>query len=214
MAASGWLRGWFGRGHAPAEDERWVVVDCETSGLDPARDELLSIGAVAVRRRGPQVAVVPSDSFEAVIRPQRPSAADNILVHGIGRAAQEAGLPAGRAVADFVHWAGAAPLIAFHAPFDRAFIQRACTRDRIAPPSGTWLDLAGLAPALCPQQRADTLDAWLAAFGLNPVARHSAPGDALATALLLIRLLAIARAQGASGLKALRHLSRSARWIA
>lgn len=214
MAAGRWLRNWFGRRHPADGAQRWIVVDCETSGLDPAHDELLSIGAVAVQVRGLQAAIVPSDSFEAVIRPQRTSATDNILVHGIGRAAQEAGLPAERAMEDFVRWAGAAPLIAFRAPFDRAFILRACTRDRVTPPPGTWLDLAELAPALCPQQRADTLDAWLAAFGLAPVARHSAPGDALATALLLIRLLAIAGAQGAHGVQALRHLSRSARWIA
>ena len=38
---------WFRR--TPLEPARWVVIDCETSGLDAARDRLLSVGAVCVR---------------------------------------------------------------------------------------------------------------------------------------------------------------------
>jgi hypothetical protein len=42
---------WFRR--TPLEGARWVVIDCETSGLDAARDRLLSVGAVRARwRRG------------------------------------------------------------------------------------------------------------------------------------------------------------------
>ena len=41
------LVSWFRR--TPLEGARWVVIDCETSGLDAARDRLLSVGAVAVR---------------------------------------------------------------------------------------------------------------------------------------------------------------------
>ena len=32
---------------APPADE-WVVLDCETTGLDPHRDEIISIGAVRI----------------------------------------------------------------------------------------------------------------------------------------------------------------------
>ena len=44
--------------------ERWVVVDTETSGLDPQRDALLAVGAVAVDADGIRVA----DSFEVVLQ--------------------------------------------------------------------------------------------------------------------------------------------------
>ena len=39
------LRNWMGA--APADGGRWVVLDAESSGLNPERDRLLSIAAVA-----------------------------------------------------------------------------------------------------------------------------------------------------------------------
>jgi DNA polymerase III epsilon subunit-like protein len=41
---------------------RWVAIDCETSGLNPARDRLLAVGAVAVR----EARIEPADSFHAL----------------------------------------------------------------------------------------------------------------------------------------------------
>ena len=61
------LRRWFGggppAGAAPVPG-RWVVVDTDTSGLDPLRDRLLAIGGVAVDDRG----ILLEDSFEIVLR--------------------------------------------------------------------------------------------------------------------------------------------------
>ena len=34
------------------DDSRWVVLDVESSGLDPRRDRLLAVAAVAVRVQG------------------------------------------------------------------------------------------------------------------------------------------------------------------
>jgi len=61
---------------------RWVVLDCESSGLDPERDRLLSLGAVAVR----EGRIDHADSFSAVLREAEASGPQNILVHGIGGA--------------------------------------------------------------------------------------------------------------------------------
>jgi len=208
-------RDWWMRRHKgdPQTEQRWVVVDCETSGLDPEHDELLSIGAVGVRVLGATAEIIAGDSFEVLVRPLRTSDDDNVLVHGIGRAAQQSGQDPAVALTDFSAWVDGAPLIAFHAPFDRAFIQRACGRAKVAPPPRNWLDLAQLAPALWPQRRARALDDWLAAFELSAPGRHSAPGDALATALLLALMLPVAQRQGAQGIEALRRTANAMRWI-
>ncbi len=50
---------WFQR--TSIRTARWVVLDCETSGLDIARDRLLSVGAVAVRSGRVELA----DCFDA-----------------------------------------------------------------------------------------------------------------------------------------------------
>ena len=66
----GLLARWFGaRDALPLRTARWVVVDCETSGLDAARDRLLSIGAVAVRAGRIELA----EAFSALLRQDAPS---------------------------------------------------------------------------------------------------------------------------------------------
>ena len=52
---------------------RWVVVDVETTGLDPARDALLAIAAVAIHWRDGEPQLVPLDRFECLVRPDRKS---------------------------------------------------------------------------------------------------------------------------------------------
>ena len=186
----GWLRSILGgaaRPAAGASATRWVVLDCETTGLDTERDTLLAIGAVAVTG----ARIVPADSFVQVLRPPQASGRDNILVHRIGRQAQQDGADPAQACDAFLEYAGDAVLVAFHAAFDRAFLERAVRGSLGRRLSARWLDLAALAPALHPGVRARALDEWLAHFGITMPAgrRHEASADAFATAMLFLRLM-------------------------
>lgn len=210
------MRAWFGRLFGAAAPvalraARWVVVDCETSGLDPARDRLLAVGAVAVR--GGRIEL--GESFSAVLRQDAPSEPANILVHGIGGEAQRNGRPAAQALREFSEFLGDGLPVAFHAPFDDAVLCRAMTQvPGLRAPRG-WLDLARLAPALHPgpDRARRALDDWLAEFGIACPARHDALADAYATAQLLLILLAEAERQGAGTVDRLRRLELSGRWI-
>ncbi len=191
-----------------SRDGRWVVVDVETSGLDTARDVVLAIGAVAVHRGRVSVA----DSFEVVVRPQRTSARENILVHGIGEEAQRGGLAPEHACRMFVDYAGAAPLVAFHAAFDRGFLMRAVRTYVDLPLDNAWLDLAELAPVLHPKVKARTLDEWLLHFDIDVGQRHHASSDAFATAMLFLRLLAAVAPQERVAARLLQQAAQ-ARWL-
>lgn len=182
-----WLGGLRGSGKQPAvtSPRRWLVVDVETTGLDPRSDTLLAIGAVAVV----DGRVVADDSIELTLRPANISSRSNILIHGIGESAQRDGLDPQLACQQFLDFAAGAPLIAFHAEFDRAFLGRAvlaCSGSRMTSP---WLDLAALAPVVEPQARARDLDEWLAHGAIDVDQRHRAIDDAFATAMLLLRTL-------------------------
>jgi DNA polymerase-3 subunit epsilon len=85
---------WFGR--TPIAQARWVSIDCETSGLDPARDRLLSVGAVAVGAQRIEL----SSAFHSLVKQEAASPASNILVHGIGGDAQRTGRQADDVVRD------------------------------------------------------------------------------------------------------------------
>lgn len=200
---------WLGRDGVDAEPlraARWIVVDCESSGLDPDRDRLLSIGAVVVQGGR----IHHADSYSAVLRQAEASAVDNILVHGIGAQAQLGGRDQAEAMAEFARFAAGARPAAFHAPFDRALLARADASWK-----RRWLDLAQLAPALYPALAASrkSLDAWLEAFAIGHPARHDALADAYATAQLLLVLLAEADRQGLQAVRDLHAAERGRRWL-
>ena len=191
---------WFRR--TPIEGARWVVIDCETSGLDAARDRLLSVGAVAVRDGVAEL----QDFFQARIQQAIPSARENIVIHGIGADAQRAGRALGEVMRGLDAFVGERLPVAFHAPFDAAVLRRHGLGTR-----AKWLDLAALAPALFPQRGRDDspLEHWLAAFGIAARARHDALGDAFTTAQLLLVALAEAKRQGVTSVEALRAAASS-----
>jgi DNA polymerase-3 subunit epsilon len=197
---------WFRR--TPVDTARWVVVDCETSGLDIARDRLLSVGAVAVREGRVELA----DAFEARVRQDRPSAPENIVIHGIGGDAQVLqGRELDLVVGEFTGYLDDGVPVAFHAAFDAGILRRHGVK-----PRAPWLDLAGLAPALYPAlgRKDSSLDHWLAAFGIPAQARHDALGDAFATAQLLLVLLNEAKRQRLDTVEALMKTERAGRWLA
>lgn len=167
---------------------RFVVVDVETSGLDPRRDRLLAIGAVAVEAGR----LRPGEGYDVTVHNPAPSARANILVHGISPDAQTAGLAADVALMGFLELARHDVLVAFHAGFDQTVLQRALREQLGIRLPNLWLDVAYLAPALVPEARPGNrnLDDWLTHFGLRAHSRHNAAYDAYATAELLLILLA------------------------
>ena len=64
---------------APAESVRFVVLDTETTGLDPRRDRIITIGAIAVREGD----ILLDDTFEVMCRLDYNRS--SVTVHGITR---------------------------------------------------------------------------------------------------------------------------------
>jgi DNA polymerase-3 subunit epsilon len=206
-----WRRRRAARG-ALATRQRWVVVDCETSGLDVKTDRLLSIGAVAVS----EARLVLEDSFVAVLRQPRASGTANILIHGISGTAQQHGVPAADALRDFAAYAARDPLVGFHVAFDRAMLTRVAGEHGLAFAGRIWLDLAELLPVLFDTlgKRCKGLDDWLGAFSIRHPARHDALGDAYATAQLFQVALAEAQRHGLRSVRDLMGAGTSRKWVA
>ena len=210
---AGWLRRWLRRDDAGSADPalaptRWVVIDVETTGLDPTRDEVLAIGAVTITEGRLSIA----DSLEIAVRPTRASGRDNILVHGIGAGAQLAGTEPAQAARELRDHVADAALLAWHAAFDRAFIERLFRAAGLGVLPNRWIDLAALAPVIAPGVRARDLDEWLRSTGVPVDQRHHAAGDAWATAMLFTRLLdGVAPHERTPG--ALARRIEQARWL-
>jgi DNA polymerase III subunit epsilon len=218
----GWLDAL--RGRQPVVDEaRWVMLDVETSGLDPHRDRLLAIAAIAMRIDWPaqRLAIVPGDSFEVVLRQTGAQAGvqtdaawrDNILLHGIGVQRQQQGMEPAAALQAFADFAGASPLLAFHAAFDRALIARFAKQHLGRDLPNPWVDIEQLCAVTHEQVRARSLDEWMAHFGIRCAVRHQAAADTLAECELLQRIWPQVAAQCTSW-RDVQRLAAQQRWVA
>jgi DNA polymerase-3 subunit epsilon len=196
------------------EARRWIVLDVETTGLNPHSDRLLAIAAVAldVSPDFERISIVIGDSYEAVLKQDLASNKDNILVHHIGAQAQSEGRPPLEVLNEFQSWVGQCPLLAFHSAFDEAMLNRAYALAGLKPLQNEWLDIEPLAKITGVNPSLRALDDWLGHFGIECAVRHQAAADTFATAELLMRLWPYLKRE-ASSWSSLRHIARQANWI-
>ncbi len=104
----------------PGPPDEVVAFDCETTGLDPRRDDIVSIAAI--RLRGNRI--LTSERFEAVIRPEARMRADAIKIHRLREADVEAGKRIQTIIPQFLHFIGGRPLVGYYVEFDVRMIDK------------------------------------------------------------------------------------------
>ena len=204
----------IGFGKLKSEPHRWVVLDVETTGLDPSCDRLLAIAAIAIEvtPNFTRPSIILGDSYEAVLKQDLASDKDNILVHHIGVGARTSGRLAVEVLEEFRDWVADSPLLAFHAPFDQGMINRAYRLHGLATLQNDWIDIELLAVVSGLNSKARALDDWLQFFGIDCAVRHQAAADTLATCELLLCLWSFINKE-AKSLNDLKNLAKMATWI-
>ncbi|WP_406227723.1 PolC-type DNA polymerase III [Pseudomonas siliginis] len=174
-------------------EQRWVVLDLETTGLNMSKDRVLSIGAVVIE----DGAIDFRQQFERTLQCRELKLSPSVLIHGLGPNAIAAGSDPAEALLELLEFIGDSPVLAFHAPFDQHMLGRAVKEHLGHKLQHVFLDVADIAPFLCPQAqiREAGLDEWIEWFRLEVFERHNASADALATAELALILFSRARAQ-------------------
>lgn len=190
---------------------RYVVVDVETSGLNMRKDRLISIGAVSVTGG----IIDPLDTFQVVLRQDEVSSHENILIHGIGGSAQSDGVEPAEALLRFLDFIGKAPLVAYHAEFDQAMIERAAREYLGIGLELRWIDLAWVLPELFRERISSQvqLDDWLNQFGIGNFMRHNAVADAYATAQLLQVAVTRGALSGKESAQSFFDTEKARRWL-
>ena len=176
----------------PLEALVLVVFDTEATGLNPAEgDEIISIGAVKVA--GGKVRA--RETFHSLANPGRPSSPAAIEVHGIGDAQLRDARPLTEVLPRFAAFAHDAVLVGHNVAFDMALLRKhpQATGGLLTQPV---LDTMLLSAILHPHQPSHSLDSLMRRFGIPPAERHTALGDALMTANLLVCLLPLLTARG------------------
>ena len=114
-----WLRRRHGDGEwaallQPPPAGEWVSLDLETTGLDPARDHILSLAAVPVR----DGRVWLSERFERRVHTARAFGIDSIRHHRITPDEASTGDQVTDVVREFLHWLGSRRLLGYNLGFD------------------------------------------------------------------------------------------------
>jgi len=182
----------------PIEQVRFVVLDCETTGLNPRTDRIITIGAVAVR----DGEIVLGDSFESLLKVTENTSA--VTVHGITRDESLKGIEESEALEGFLDYLQDGVIVGHHIGHDIASLDAACARHWDVALLNRSLDTMDLtlhlerdgAFAGRPPIRKFTLDALCEMFGVIPHDRHTASGDAFITAQIFLRLVRLATRMG------------------
>lgn len=105
---------------APPPDE-WVALDCETTGLDTRRDEIVAIAAVRIRGNR----ILCSERLELLVRPDRRAvSADSVRVHRLRERDVAEGMASDEAMHQLLRFIGSRPLVGYYLEFDVAMIDR------------------------------------------------------------------------------------------
>ena len=104
---------------APPKDE-WVTLDCETTGLDVRRDQIVSIGAVRIVGNR----LLTSQRLELLVRPERAPSAGSVRVHRLRERDVAAGMKPEVAMRCLLEFIGSRPLVGYYLEFDVAMINR------------------------------------------------------------------------------------------
>ena len=171
---------------------RQVVLDTETTGLDPALGHRVIelAGVELVNRR------LTGRTFHRYLNPQRPSDPGALEVHGLTEEFLSDKPPFGDVAEEFLEFVREAQLVIHNAPFDTAFLDAELRRldlPGIARHASGVLDTLRLAKELHPGKR-NSLDALCERYGVDHSAR-TLHGALLDARLLAEAYLAMTRGQ-------------------
>ncbi|MCC4265892.1 3'-5' exonuclease [Oceanimonas baumannii] len=173
----------------PYQGNDIIAIDTETTGLDPRRADVLTIAAVPLRGRR----VLTSQRLELTLQPSPRLTGESICIHGLRHQDLRRGLPPKEALERLLGFIQNRPLLGYHVRFDIAILSRLVRAEFGFDLPNRHIELAHLyrsrqlrknpeiEPHLGFEQMAGELNIPL-------LARHTAFGDALTTALMYLAL--------------------------
>jgi len=110
----------FGFLYDPAPDGEWVTLDCETTGLDVHRDQIVSVAAVRIVGNR----LLTSQRLELLVRPERALKAESVRVHRLRTQDVAQGIEPAQAMRQLLDFIGSRPLVGYYLEFDVAMLNR------------------------------------------------------------------------------------------
>ena len=173
---------------APSVDEM-VVFDCETTGLNPKKDDIVSIAAVKIKGNK----ILTDEAIHIYIDQEKVLDPKSITIHQIRNCDLQGAIPLKEAIEKFLYYIGNRPLAGYYLEFDVAMVNK-----YIKPMYGITLpneqkEVSAIyydkkIPTI-PQAHIDLrFDTILEDLDLPKLHAHDALNDAIMTALIYLKL--------------------------
>lgn len=159
----------------------YIALDVETTGLNPARDKLLEIGAVKVQ--GGEICEV----FEMLVNAGIPVPERIEELTGITDEMRQSGKRTKEAIKEFLEFCGTLPVMGHNVSFDYGFLKQAAVNAGYTFEAEA-LDTLKIARMVLPELPSRALPALCAHYSINPGNSHRALDDARSAHLLLKKL--------------------------
>ncbi len=104
----------------PLPPHEWVSLDCETTGLDTRRDEIVSIAAVRIVG----TRIMSSERLELLVRPRGAVPATSVRIHLLRERDVAGGIDVDDAVRQLLQFIGSRPIVGYYIAFDVAMLDR------------------------------------------------------------------------------------------
>ena len=170
-------------------NEEYVCFDCETTGLDPKKDDIISIGAVIIKNN----TIVASKKFVKFIKPKTKLQVEAIKVHHIRECDLEDAEDINKAIKEFLEFIENRTLVGYYLEFDIAMINK-----YLKPTLGIKLPNKALEVSAIyydykiekiPQANIDLrFNTIMNELNIPSLGKHDAYNDAVMTSMIFVKL--------------------------
>ena len=179
-------------------EEEFVSFDCETTGLNIKKDEILSMGAVKIIKDKIQL----SESFERFLMPIHSISEESIKIHHIRPCDMENTIEAKQAIEEFLHFLGNRTIVGYYIAFDIAMINRYLKKIIGTTLPNKSIELSSMYYKRYQKKSSHEFvdlkfDSIMASLNLPRLGQHDALNDAVMSAMMYLKLKKIPQYKGA-----------------
>ena len=166
-----------------------VVFDCETTGLNPKKDEIISIGAVKIKGNK----ILTDEAMHLYVKQEKQINHKSITIHQIRHCDLGDAIPIEEAIEKFLYFIGSRTLVGYYLEFDVAMINKytkpmigVTLPNKMEEVSAIYYDKKIRA---IPQGNVDLrFDTIVEDLNLPKLQAHDALNDAVMTAMMYLKL--------------------------
>ena len=166
-----------------------LIFDCETTGLDPKTDDIISIGAVKIRKDK----ILLDQAIHILVSQDREIDHKSSTIHQIRNCDLVGAIPVQEAIEKFLYFVGNRPLAGYYLEFDTAMINKYLMKMYGITLPNPQIEVSAMyydkRIKTIPQGNIDLrFDTILKTLSLPRLNAHDALNDAVMTAMMYLKL--------------------------